>query len=438
MNKDDPFAVTDSDKTILMPTPGGRLPPRVNPTSQSSYESANTGIDTETSAITTGLNPLIAAANPLLNTVSQLRATLQHNDPVGLRDNIIQNIKLFENRAKAAGIPSEKVVATRYLLCTLLDETIASTPWGSGQWGGKSLLVLFHNEASGGEKFFKLLTKLIENPKANRDILEFMHICLALGFEGRYRILENGKSHLETLREKLTQTLNKEHGDYESDLSPHWQGTSTQRTKILTLLPLWVLSALCGIVLLSTYISFNYLLNDVSDPVFRDIQSIKVKAPAPKLAKLPPPPITPLITEFLHTEIQQGLVSVHNDHHSGVIITLLGDGIFASGSTEISGQFVTVLERIADQLNTVPGQILVKGHTDNVPMKSVRFPSNWHLSMERARSVMQLLIKMGAPENRISAEGYADAEPVTSNSTAQGRARNRRVEIVLYISQSNL
>ena len=438
MNNDDPFASPDSDRTIIMPSPGGRIPPQEKPTNHKQATTPLEGMaDINIPMATAGLNPLLAAANPLLNVVPQLRATLQHTDPSGLRDYIAQNIKTFESQAKAAGVPPEKVIAARYILCTLLDETISSTPWGSGEWGKHSLLIMFHNEASGGEKFFQLLTKLAEDPKANRDILEFMSVCLALGFEGRYRVMDNGKSHLESLRERLTQILNKEQGTYERDLSPHWQAALIKRAKIFMLLPLWVISALCGLILLTTYLSFSYLLNSASDPVFSQIQSIQVKHQAPKLRVFSPPPATPLLTEFLNAEIQDGLVAVHNDTDHSVVITLLGDGIFASGSTAISLDFVQVLTRIAEKLNTVPGQVLVTGHTDDRPIKSIRFPSNWHLSQERARSVLQLLVKMGVPMSRLSAEGHADAEPVASNSTHEGRARNRRVEIVLFAAGAN-
>ena len=90
-----------------------------------------------------------------------------------------------------------------------------------------------------------------------------------------------------------------------------------------------------------------------------------------------------------------------------------------------------ILARITEALNSRTGQVQILGHTDNQPIRSVRFPSNWHLSQERAQSVMQLLIKMGLVKNRLSAEGRADAEPIASNSTPEGRARNRRVEIVV-------
>lgn len=433
MSQDDPFSTLDSDKTVIMPSPGGRIP------SGQAVEGGHTTISTGTIkeidelAAASGLNPLIAAANPLLNIVPQLRATLQHPDPSGLRDYIAQNIKSFEMRARSAGVAPEKVIGARYALCTLLDEAAASTPWGSGIWAKHSLLVMFHNEAWGGEKFFQLLAKLAENTKANRDLLEFMYICLALGFEGRYRIMENGKAHLDTLRERLAHLLSKEHGEYERDLSPRWQAAVIKRAKILTLMPVWVLVAICGLIMLGAYLGFSFLLNNASDPVFAQIQSIRISNPLPEPKPLPA--AEPRLAEFLAPEIRQDLVAVRDEDDRSVI-TLRGDGLFAPGSATISEKFLPILGRISDALNAVPGQVKITGHTDDQPMRSVRFPSNWHLSKERANSVMQILAARGVLPSRLSAEGRADAEPVASNSTAADRARNRRVEITLYVQRA--
>lgn len=432
MSQDDPFSSLDSDKTVIMPSPGGRAaPPGQTSTNWHTTGPGSTGVkEVDELAATAGLNPLIAAANPLLNIVPQLRTTPHHPDPSGLRDFIAQNIKVFEARAKAAGVASEKVIAARYALCTLLDEAAASTPWGSGIWAKHSLLIMFHNEAWGGEKFFQLLAKLAENPKANLDLLEFMYICLALGFEGRYRVVENGKAHLDALRERLARLLEKERGEYERDLSGRWQAAPIKRAKILALLPVWVLAALCGLIMLTAYLSFSFMLNKSSDPVFAKIQSIRVRNPVPEPTPLPAP--EPRLAEFLASEIREGLVSV-KDEEGRSVVTLRGDGLFAPGSAAISQQYLPVLERVAVALRSVPGQVKVTGHTDDQPIRSVRFPSNWHLSKERALSVMRILAEKGTLQSRLSAEGRADAEPIALNDSPADRARNRRVEITLYV-----
>ena len=100
-------------------------------------------------------------------------------------------------------------------------------------------------------------------------------------------------------------------------------------------------------------------------------------------------------------------------------------------SSDLLESLVAKIDRIGQALAQNPGRVLVSGHTDNVPIRSARFPSNWHLSQARAQAVQQILAeKIGAA--RIQSEGRADSEPIASNVTVGGRARNRRVEVSLF------
>ena len=94
-----------------------------------------------------------------------------------------------------------------------------------------------------------------------------------------------------------------------------------------------------------------------------------------------------------------------------------------------------LMGRIGDALALAGGQVLVTGHTDNSPIRSARFPSNWHLSEARARSVRDLLITHSVPANRVQAEGRADSEPLVANDSASNRAMNRRVEVTLMVGR---
>jgi type VI secretion system protein ImpK len=432
---DDPFASPDPDRTIIKPTPGGRAAGAPAPRPVALPE-APAGAS-EALPATSGLNPLVATANPLLNLVPQLRNTAQHADPKGLRDQLVRQIREFEIRARQAGVPSEKVIGARYALCTLLDEAVATTPWGgAGIWAQGSLLVTFHNESWGGEKFFQLLAKLAEDPAGNLDLLELLYVCLALGFEGRYRVQENGRAQLDSVRERLAQLLQRQKGEYERDLSPHWQAAAVQRHPVLAVLPLWVVFAACGLVLLGTYLWLSYSLNRISDPVFAQIYAVRAKAAPPRVAvaPIPAPPPKPRLAQFLADEIREGLVALR-DEEAQSIVTIRGDSLFAPGSANIAPAYQPTLVRIAKALAAVPGQVLVTGHTDNVPIMSARFPSNWYLSQARARSVMRLLATYGVPASRLRAEGRGDADPVVPNRTPAERARNRRVEITLSVER---
>jgi len=116
------------------------------------------------------------------------------------------------------------------------------------------------------------------------------------------------------------------------------------------------------------------------------------------------------------------------------VVILRGDGLFDSGSTEVKSRYIPVLSRVSDALNTVPGAVLVTGYTDNVPIRTVRFPSNYELSQARADMVRRIVDERLTVRNRIRAEGRADSDPVAPNDSAENRSRNRRVEVTLLLS----
>lgn len=424
----DPFAGFDSGQTFVMPTPGARptAAPQTGPAGFTREAAPDIAYQPS------GFNPLIAAANPLLNMIPQMRSITVHHDVAGLRDNLAQGIRQFENTARGAGIANEKVIAARYILCTVLDETAASTPWGgSGVWGRHSLLVMFHNEAWGGEKVFQLLTRLAQNPGDNIDLLELLYTCIALGFEGRYRVVENGRTELQVLRERLAQLIRRQRGAFEPALAKHWAPAVLPKRKWSTAMPLWIFTAVVGVALLGGYMGFSYALNRDSDPLFSAITGIKARAmqlPAPAPAQ------QPRLAQFLAPEIQQGLVEVR-DFDDRSIVTIRGDGLFDPGSATLAAEREPLMLRIADAVNSVQGRVLITGHTDNVPIRSARFPSNWHLSQDRAKSVAELIGRKITQPSRLLAEGRAESEPVAPNDTPANRARNRRVEITVFVSK---
>jgi type VI secretion system protein ImpK len=140
------------------------------------------------------------------------------------------------------------------------------------------------------------------------------------------------------------------------------------------------------------------------------------------------------LRDYLQDQIRAGLVEV-SDIAGGQVVTMGGDGLFASGRSELRSESVPLLMAIADALNQVPGQVLVTGHTDNVPINSLRYPSNWALSEDRANAVRQILSSRVVPQ-RIAAQGLADTQPVAPNDTRANKAMNRRVEITLTAGAS--
>ncbi len=116
----------------------------------------------------------------------------------------------------------------------------------------------------------------------------------------------------------------------------------------------------------------------------------------------------------------------------GITIHILDDILFKSGSANLENSSLQVLDRLASILKELPNDIRVEGHTDDVPIHTTSFPSNWHLSVARALNTAYYLIHNEelAPE-KISIVGYSEYKPIESNATPEGRAINRRVDIVI-------
>ncbi|MBD9550923.1 DotU family type VI secretion system protein [Pantoea sp. PNT01] len=378
-------------------------------------------------------NVLVAAANPLINAIPQIRHSVSHDDPAQLRQQLIDQIRRFELSCQQSGLGYEVIIGARYCLCTALDEAAALTPWGSrGVWTSNGLLVTFHNETWGGEKFFQLLAKLSQNPRRHILMLELIYFCLLLGFEGRYRVLDNGRSQLETIKQRLLQMIRSVRGNYATALSPHPTDQPVLRKLWRPMIPLWACAAVAGLAACLFYIVLNWRLGDYTSPVLARIYQtalpeVKIGNPAP------PPPATLDLRGFLKPEIDAGLVAVRDEADRSVV-TLKGDGLFASAATDVRGRYVDVIQRIAAAMNNVSGQIQVIGYSDNVPIRSARFGSNFELSLARARSVQSLLQQQLADPSRVKAEGRGESNPLVPNNSAENRARNRRVEITLLVA----
>lgn len=115
----------------------------------------------------------------------------------------------------------------------------------------------------------------------------------------------------------------------------------------------------------------------------------------------------------------------------GIVITLPDTLLFSSGSAELKPEATDALTRIADKLKEIPGKIAIEGHTDNVPIRNSIYKSNWELSAARASSVLHFLLQKGLAPDRFVIAGYGEYRPVASNDTEEGRAKNRRVEIII-------
>jgi len=139
-----------------------------------------------------------------------------------------------------------------------------------------------------------------------------------------------------------------------------------------------------------------------------------------------------LLERKLKNQIADDQISLEMDDR-GLVIILSDDVLFDSGKAEVKSSARPVLDKVAAVIRSkVPDKnIGVSGHTDNVPIKLSKWKSNWELSTTRATNVLHYLVKKGVSPDKLSATGYGEHRPIASNSSVEGRAKNRRVEIVI-------
>lgn len=438
MTNNDPFSPPDNPgHTVIKPMPGGAALGQQPSPSQSPPPSRARAAEPVDLPVTEGLNPMENAAAHLFGLVIQLRATSAVPNVQELRNRINQQLQHFESELLQKSYERKIVKPAHYCICALIDEVVLSTPWGGqGDWRTNSLLVSFHQDTWGGEAFFTILERASQNPAGNRDLLEFLYICLALGFEGKYAPLPNGQAQLARVREELYQVIRANRPEFERELSPQWRPIKAQGSALARYIPLWALAAVCAGLLVLVYLGFLWTLSRNVDPLMTKVSQLDGR----DLADLAVPdrPSRPQVSEvaltlrvLLKEDIDAGRV-VLTDKNNAVKVLLVGDGLFASGSDRVQDKFEPILLKIGDALAQLHGSVLVTGHTDSIPMKlNARFPSNWDLSQARADSVMKFVADIVGGDNiRFAGEGRADSVPLDDNATAEGRARNRRVEIV--------
>ncbi|MFK7752222.1 MAG: type IVB secretion system protein IcmH/DotU [Sedimentitalea sp.] len=458
MSDDDPFAEPDdTDKTVIKPNPGGRRtsstpPPASAPAAPapgagafgvppSPQAAPSSGSGGASKMAMTGMNQLVACASTLFSLISRIRNRAQHMDPDKLRQSVVSEVRDFENRALQAGITAQVVKVARYALCATLDDVVLNTPWGGqSSWGLQSMVGTFHRETVGGDRFYDLLARLEKEPGANIDMLEFLYMCMSLGFEGRLRIEQGGPEKHMQIRGSLARIIRAQRGPLERDLSPNWEGVTKPFRALSAWKLVWIALGVSAALMAAQFLGLSYALSNQTERVIGQLSIIDSGPLAELQRRAPPPPPPPpaptaqqqleKVAGFLDQEITDGIVEVFPKGNT-LIIRIKGSGMFGSGSDGLQAKFRNPVNRVASALNDEKGKVIIVGHSDNVPIRSARFPSNMALSLARAQSVMTNMARAMEDGARLSAEGRADKEPIADNGTRAGRAINRRIEVVL-------
>lgn len=467
---DDPEAtfsgpLTQFDPDATVSTPGGSR--RRNPFAPKALPEA---LQANLAALG-GLNPLIAYANPVFSAVPQIMAARTHPDPALLKETLQDLIEAFEAGAGKSGASDATVEGAVYALCCLADDAAASTPWGK-DWVGHGLLKEMRDESNGGEEYFSLLDELRKKPEENADLLEFLYICLALGFQGRYRNADGtGASppELDRIRGDLHALITRRRGRPDG-LSERWRPARAMPAEgrdraepiawrklaapVFALLLLFVgykisqrttapdtgsTPPVAGTASTAPDSSSTTPATTMSTTTTPTASAPSTPAPAVSTPTASAPPVAApsspaagsrqVLEKELGAELKGGVIRIEGD--ARLTISLADGRQFPPGGVEPAASVKAFAERVAGALDRTTGPILVRGYADSTPVKPTAFASNAELSAARAKAVAALIAAKLSQPQRLASEGMGEADPIAPNDTEENRARNRRIVIVV-------
>ncbi|MCY0095179.1 type VI secretion system protein TssL, long form [Hoeflea ulvae] len=480
---DDPFGAGNGNRTVIRPRPGGAASPSGfgsapaspgstvfsnqpfgspaantgGPTdwvSQQSPETApkqapprptrkiplNVAIAAHSNAEVKTTNPITQAAVPLLVLLGRLRQLVVDMDAVPLMQHVARSINEFERTLLARGIDQEQVQIAKYTLCATADDIVQNLPGTEKHvWLQYSMLAQFFGARTSGTVLFDKIRQLLANPTVYYDLLELIHSCLSLGFEGQYRSAAGGDIELQRIRRDVFQTLRTVKPRGTDEISPRWRGVITKMRVSGGGMPLWAIAGLMLAFLAGVYMLLRFIIAGEGDAMAQTMVQLHPKS----AIEIRREEFTPMVAEVfeadqaqldrirnaLAPEIEEGLADAFIKGEK-IVVAVSNVLLFPSGSADVTPEFEPLANRIAVALDKEPGPINIIGHTDNVKLRATsRFKSNYDLSVKRAESVAALILKFIAQPERITVTGRGEDDPVASNDTAENRAKNRRVEI---------
>ncbi|MCI2283414.1 type IVB secretion system protein IcmH/DotU [Colwellia sp. MSW7] len=436
----------DLSKTLIIPNPGGRRKPSntaVSPSIPSNPEPVVPQAPQPritpnqfdfNESISKGENVILSYASNILMLANNLRSLEPNNSIEQLRLDIEKLVTKFDQQMQDSGLNKEVVLTARYLICCLVDELVLSTPWGSDSvWSHQTLLGKFHNETSGGEKFFLIVNKLLEQPQRNIDLIELCYVCISTGFCGKYRVVNQGEGELLQISQKLYQPIEK-YRPIDRDLSPNWQGIGKSEKSFGRRLPTLFVYILFGFVLIALYIGLLTSLKTKVEPLYQKIESVgwndfvlQINENRPKSIDVNA--IADSLKLTLKKSVDDKVVAI-DVRDNMLIIRLISTDLFKSGSSHVNEDALPDVNLLVNSIKDYADRVLVIGHTDSTG----KADSNWVISRKRAEAIAKWLEKSNNKLTNIVTRGVADTEPfVKDTDNDYNQSLNRRVELILVL-----
>jgi len=383
----------------------------------------------------------IAAGARLLETAARLRHAPRGSvDPAVTRAGIFSDLVRFPARAVSFGATRTGADASRFAIAALFDDIALNAPWG-----GPDTWEPIAPTAAGvaaGEIFFDILDDVIAKGETRRDELEVFCVCLALGFQGKYRGVPRGAWELDRRRDLAHRAARRVLPVPERGFSPPMSPARSGGGALRAAMPSWVVGAVGAAALSVFFVALRFSIADAGDAAYARLISVYPArvltlarpAPPPDSVVVPKPSTLERVRAAMKADLDAGLIDVV-ESEGRVVVRVIAPSLFASASATLDERWGPLIDRTADVLAREPGALTVVGHTDALPIRTVRFPSNIQLSAARARAVEDRLARRITDTGRLSSEGRGGDRPIATNDTADGRERNRRIEILLTPTQ---
>ena len=389
-------------------------------------------------------NPVMASAARLLALAAAVQAERQVADPVGLLRRASDDARAFEKTLASLGLSEEDKAKARYAVLATLDDIVQNLPGGAtSDWARQSLVVQSFGQSFGGDQFWTILDTMLARPSAHLELLELYHACLAVGFQGRFRVSADGQRQLSNRMAAIFTALSDIRPRPENDLVPAWRGRPTPARKVgwlsRGLLVAGALAAFLALVFVSLMVVLSsrdeapsLALRQILPPYSARIDRAGADVPAAVSSQF----------ERITARIAHPCTDGFDD---GATIRLviascpdLPVAIFDKGAVAISQPYAEVIAGAARALAPEPGPVQVVAHTDADPIRGMllaSYPDNYALSSARADNVVQLIEGLFDDPSRLTGEGGGDREPIDRSNSVDANARNRRVELIIPRSE---
>lgn len=383
-------------------------------------------------------NLMLAEASPLLALAAGVRSGRVRIGMPSFHRRATEAIAAFDRTIRPE-YPDETRQRAKYALCATIDDIAQNLP-GTGahaaEWARRSLVVSFFHENIGGDRFWQLVDDMLRYPEDNRDLIELYHACLAAGFEGRFRVMPDGRRHLHDIMARLQGALEHVRSLSQLEISPEWRGEKAPLRRVGFWVYVGMAVAAAGAVLFLLYVVLRVILMNTGEAPYSTVTALNPSEPLGLSRVGSALPQTDSaqagrLKKFLEPEIRQHLVKVVEDGQTVRVRTTVGE-LFKSGDDQLRPGRTALFIRIGKAVETEQGPVTVEGHADNDRISNnLRFPDNMELSKARAETVATIIRGELSDPGRVTAKGFGETHPIATNSTAAGKSQNRRVEVVL-------